>query len=131
MQLVIDFETTNLDWFTYGKEGSDFRVLCTAYKLNDGDATTTEDLSLVKELVEQADVLVMHNAQFDTGVLHVLGIDYTKALIVDTLILSKLHHNSLLQHGLDYLAKRYLNDQKDNSALAAAVKEIGLLKSKA
>lgn len=78
-------------------------------------------LNSLQYYLSQYDILIAHNAQYDFGILKALGIDLKKKLLVDTMILSKLHYNALRSHSLDDLAKTYLKKRKNNKELCDAV----------
>lgn len=150
MILVLDFETKdnylNRDvgtgWvFKYHNqlkdiEDDDFKILGAAYAIDDEPAQYTTDFNLVRSLVEKAETLVMHNAQYDLGCLEVLGIDSKRFAapindtreprILDTMILAKLYDNRLHSYSLDYLGKKYLKVSKDNQALLDAAERLDL-----
>lgn len=85
----------------------------------------------VKEIVSKYDTIICHNAQYDVGILLMLGHDIYKHTIIDTKILAKLYKSDEDSARLDYLAEKYLNEKKECPeliALAHDLKERGLIK---
>ena len=78
----------------------------------------------MKSLIERARTLVCHNAQYDIGCLHRLGIHYSDKTIIDTAILAKLYDNSLMSYSLDSLSSNFLGARKDLVALREAVESM-------
>jgi DNA polymerase I-like protein with 3'-5' exonuclease and polymerase domains len=83
-----------------------------------------DNLSLLKSYVHGSDVLVAHNAQYDFGTLHYLGVNeiHDKTL-VDTVMLAKHYDNTLLSYKLDDLGQKYLDKSKLTSELAEFVRD--------
>lgn len=138
--LILDFECndpylrSDIDlgegWVfkVHHKEKSDYKVLMMSYilinkELNTKFSGTTADWEKVKKLISEADVLVAHNATYDMGALLSLGIPIKDKLIIDTIILSKLHRNNLMSHSLDILAKKYLKEEKGTNLLIDIVRK--------
>jgi DNA polymerase-1 len=138
MNLYLDFETKDeyLDrkvgagWvFKYHNQlkniqDDDFKVLGAAVAMDDETPRFTADHKEITSLVLQADTIVMHNAQYDLGCLEVLGVDTRKLKVLDTLIIAKLFDNRLVSYSLDYLSKKYFNENKDNNLLNKTAEEI-------
>lgn len=134
--LFIDFECQDpyideglgAGW-VFNHEGR-FKVLCTAYATEDEQVELTNSLHHLRHLVASSTRLVAHNAQYEIGVLHALGIPYDHLEVIDTLLLAKLFDNTLFSYGLNDLAKKYLNDNKSDDGLGEVAKKLGLVKSK-
>lgn len=137
MELVVDFETKDpyieeglgSGWPFY-KEGR-LQVLCAAYKVDQQQEEVTEDMSLLLDLVSKASTIICHNVNYDVGLLHALGADYSEATIVDTIQLAKLNNNNLFDYSLDTLSKEFFNEGKTSDKLGAIAVELGLVKTKA
>lgn len=144
--LVIDFETKDpyigrklgAGWvFAFNKvPGNDFKVLGCGIRCSWNQEETvywdlTEDISVIllcrlvdlQDYIDEADVLIMHNASYDLGCLKALGIDPKDTPIIDTEIMAKLFDSSLMSYGLDYLGEKYLSHKKDKGGLARAAVE--------
>lgn len=133
--VVIDFETYDPylrrkmgPGWVYGKNvpNSDFQVLGAALKVNGHTSIYTTKIDTIREYVDSADALIMHNAQYDLGCLTCLGIDYSHCKIVDTAIMSRLYNSSAPSHGLDALAKKHLKVNKGGQTMAKAVLDAGI-----
>ncbi len=127
--LTFDFETR--DPSISQKRGAgwafkDFDVLGMAYKIDNTESRWTDDTHTMRQLVAGARTLIAHNAQYDVGCLHFLGIDYTDQIVLDTLILTKLYDNRLQSYSLDELGSSFLGENKDYAALEQAASELGL-----
>jgi len=137
MELVVDFETKDQyieeglgsGWPFY-KEGR-LQILCAAYKVDQQQEEVTEDMSLLLDLVSKASTIICHNVNYDVGLLHALGADYSEAIIVDTIQLAKLNNNNLFDYSLDTLSKEFFNEGKTSDKLGAIAVELGLVKTKA
>jgi DNA polymerase I-like protein with 3'-5' exonuclease and polymerase domains len=128
--LTIDFEThdpyiergVGAGW-VYGCKvpGSDFEVLGAAVRTHEGDESYETNMERVKELVDNHDCLIMHNAQYDLGCLHFIGADVLDKHVYDTEVMSRLFNSSLMSHSLDAVAKRYLGWGKKDDSLTNCV----------
>lgn len=107
---------------------AEFKVLGMAYKIDGGEAGFTSSVDEMRTLIQGARSLIMHNAQYDVGCMHRLGLPYEDKLIVDTVILAKLYDNTLMSYGLDSLASSFLGSRKDYAALEEAAKQLGIRK---
>lgn len=132
--LVLDFETKDpyigmglgSGWVYYyhHRDKSLFKVLGMAYKsLGEDSIGWTDDHKEIVSLVQEQDVLVAHNADYDIGILkaifHHNSIPWdADKLIIDTVIWAKLHDSSLSSYSLDYLSKKYLGQRKTSDSLA-------------
>lgn len=75
--------------------------------------------------IARARTLVAHNAQYDVGYLVAKGINIKDKLIIDTQLLSFLYCNVIAGgHGLDNLAKQYLNGCKSNEDMGRSAANI-------
>lgn len=136
MELVLDMETKDpyieeglgSGWPFY-KEGR-LKVLCAAYKIDQQQEEVTEDMSLLLDIVSKASTIICHNVNYDVGLLHALGADYSEATIVDTIQLAKLNNNNLFDYSLDTLSKELFNEGKTSDKLGAIAVELGLVKTK-
>ena len=133
--LTIDFEThdpyidrgVGSGW-VYGINvpTSDFEVLGAAYRTHEGELGYETDMEKVKALVDDHDCLIMHNAQYDLGCLHVIGSNVRDKPVFDTEVMSRLFNSSLMSHSLDNVAKKYLGWGKKDDALSNCVWNNGL-----
>lgn len=136
MELVLDMETKDpyieeglgSGWPFYS-EGR-LKVLCAAYKIDNQQEEVTEDMSLLLDIVSKASTIICHNVNYDVGLLHALGADYSEAIIVDTIQLAKLNNNNLFDYSLDTLSKELFNEGKTSDKLGAIAVELGLVKTK-
>jgi len=140
--LTLDFETYDpfisrdmgSGWvFAVNKvPGCDFRVLGCAIRTYLDEESEYLDLvdfeyrdsniMGIQDFINDADVLVMHNAAYDLGCLEVLGIDVNDKPIIDTMIAAKLYKSSLNSYALDFLGKKYLKIGKDDGMIDACIK---------
>ena len=135
--VVIDFETHD-PYFDRGLgagwvfkcnniQGNDFEVLGAAYKLSTtNDIVYTTNVEEIKKVVEEADYLIMHNAQYDLGCLHSLGVSVKDKKVFDTVVMTKLYDSTRMTYSLDSIAKDLFRKQKDEKYLADAVWEHNL-----
>jgi DNA polymerase-1 len=141
--LTLDFETFDPyikrkmgSGWVYGMNvpGSDFKVLgASLLSLNEGrkeiDSYIANNPGMkdyIKEHINKAELLVMHNASYDLGCLSYLGIDIGSIPVFDTMIAAKLYDSTLMSYSLDNLANRYLGYQKGNDLLAQAALDAGI-----
>jgi DNA polymerase I-like protein with 3'-5' exonuclease and polymerase domains len=89
------------------------------------------ELDYLKHSLDQADGVIMHNAQYDLGCLRALGIEIKNLKVYDTKIIAQLYDNNLQSYSLDNLSKLYLpqDQQKKKSSLADSVKKHHLLRT--
>lgn len=129
--LTLDFETKDPS-ISQGRGAGwpfkDFGIIGAAYQIDSEAPVFTVDMEEVEAVVRGSKALVMHNAQYDIGVLHRLGIDYSRKTIVDTMILAKLYDNTMQSYSLDSLGSWLLGVGKDYGALEEAAKEHGIKK---
>ena len=129
--LTLDFETKDPS-ISQGRGAGwpfkDFVIIGAAYQIDSEAPVFTVDMEEVEAVVRGSKALVMHNAQYDIGVLHRLGIDYSRKTIVDTMILAKLYDNTMQSYSLDSLGSWLLGVGKDYGALEEAAKEHGIKK---
>jgi DNA polymerase I-like protein with 3'-5' exonuclease and polymerase domains len=96
-----------------------------------------ESEAQIKELVDNADVLVAHNAQYDLGILHKMGINIFNKKVIDTMLLAQLYDNTLntrykgmdpdmIGYSLKSLSMRYFNDRKHIDEIGVFVRDQGL-----
>jgi DNA polymerase-1 len=138
--LVIDFETKDpyiqrglgSGWI-YGIKvpSSDFRILGAAVLHGGIKEYLTNELEIL-ELVDKAEYLIMHNAQYDLGCLlylkHKLNhpIELKDKPLYDTEIMSRLCNSSMMSHSLDALGSKYFNVSKGDKFLSDAVAKYNL-----
>lgn len=141
--LTLDFETADKyiglglgsGWaYKLNNPNSEFRVL--GYSHYDGNEAfyrpiTDESLRYLQVLIDEADYVLFHNAQYDLGCLLVCGIDISKIRVLDTKIVAYLYNSNLDSYSLDYLSKRFLqlDQQKKKGSLVDIVTEFELLRS--
>lgn len=139
--LVIDFETKDpyisrglgAGWvFAVNKvPGCDFKVLGVAVRCSWVRNPTSLYLQLVtcddnnwidtiRNLVNECDAIIMHNASYDLGCLKVLGIDVKDKPLLDTMIMAKLYDSSMNTYDLDYLGRKFTGLIKDKAGLIKA-----------
>jgi len=108
------------------------RFLGYAFRVSSGPSAVrwSTNVNLLTALIADADVLVAHNADYELGIMEMLGIDTKHLLIIDTMHLAILHDNRRREYGLDPLSKDYLGDAKTQDRLVEAAKELKLVKSK-
>jgi DNA polymerase I-like protein with 3'-5' exonuclease and polymerase domains len=129
--LTIDFETQDpyisrglgAGWVysVNNIEGCDFEVLGAAIRDCEGVKVYLTCPKMIKDCVDAHDALIMHNASYDLGCLHAIGIDVKDKPVYDTEIMSRLYDSSLMSHSLDACAKLYVKGSKLNSALTDAI----------
>ena len=112
---------------------SDFKILGASIRnleLDEEHARYYTDVTHIIELVNNANTLIMHNAQYDFGCLLYLmsqqdfDIDLYNKNIIDTKVMSVLHDSSKMSHSLDNIGKDLFNETKDFEVLrTAAYKE--------
>lgn len=105
-------------------------VIGFSYAFDSGEVTWSTDVNELRNLVNQATEITCHNAQYDIGILNMLGVDYSKKRINCTMLLSKLHFNGLNSYSLDYLSTKWFGTKKLNDELGEIAKVLGLVKSK-
>lgn len=132
--LVIDFETDD----RYIGEGKGagwvwgIPVLGMACLDKDtGESSFITNKEEILSTVGEADLLVCHNAQYEAGVLLMMGFDIRKVSFFDTMCAAVIHDNTLFSHGLGDLGSLYFKQSKDESDLGKAAMALGLVKSKA
>lgn len=101
-------------------QACDFEVLGMAWY--DGtDSGYITDFSTIPEILDNCDVIIAHNAQYDMGCLEALGFgDLVKKYYgktICTVMSSKLVDSSQMSYGLDWLSKKWLNIQKQGQEL--------------
>lgn len=106
-------------------------VIGFAYAIDNEPSQWSTDINLLKSLVDHCTEITCHNAQYDVGVLNMLGIDYSNKKINCTVLLSKLFYNGFHSYSLQYLGNKWLGEGKLNDELAEFAKVLGLVKSKA
>jgi DNA polymerase I len=96
----------------------EFRTVC----------TTLEELSTaVSDLLQQGYKFIVHNAAFDIACLRIRGIDIPAGSYVCTQVMHYCH-NTDDNHGLDYLAEKYLGERKQD--IKTKLIELGILNKK-
>lgn len=129
--LTLDFESRDPNINLKKGAGwvyKDFEILGAAYKIGDAPALFTTDMETVRREVSESKTIICHNAQYDIGCLHRLGIDYKDKIIIDTIILAKLYDNTFSSYSLDHLSFYLLGRRKDYAALEEAASQLGIKK---
>jgi len=129
--LTLDFETHDPSIALKRGAGwtyKDFEVLGAACKLDDSPAVFTTNMKEVEHYVNNARTILCHNAQYDIGCLHRMGLGVRDQVIVDTAILARLYDNSMLSYSLDNLSSLWLGKNKDYAALEQAASALGIKK---
>lgn len=134
--LTLDFETKDpyigerlgSGWvYAYNVENHLLKVLGAATRTSDGVIKYITDWSELRQVIDQHDAILCHNAEYDIGILKHLykdgdGEQWLKdKTILDTKLLFKLYDNTLMSYGLDALAKKYLGEPKGHQLLIDAV----------
>lgn len=132
--LYIDLETKDAGISSGLGAGWPYRdkvnVIGFSFSHADTPAQWREGTRNLVTLVMNSDAIVCHNACYDIGILHMLGIPYEDKLIYDTLIMAKLHDNRLMKYNLNALSEKYFNDKKYEEEFEAVAWELKLVKSK-
>lgn len=132
--LFLDFETKDhgkLLGLGAGWPYNRVDIIGYAYAFDDCQVNWLEDVKTLESIVALSDAIICHNAVYDVGILHMLGVNYADKLIYDTQIIAKLYNNTLISHGLNSLSRLYLNDEKEETAFISIAKELRLVKSSA
>jgi len=87
---------------------SDFRVLGFSLREHNGRVSYETDMGKVKDVLDNHDACIMHNASYDIGCLHTIGANIRDKPVFDTEVMSRLYNSSLPRHSLDILSKKYL-----------------------
>lgn len=129
MRLTIDFES--IDEGLQNKTGPGWpwggtHVLGCALKIDNEPAYYSTDIEEVLDLVQKADVLVAHNATYELGILHMLGMDTKPIKIRCTQMGAKLHDNTAISFHLNDLAAWHLQERKSTNDLIVAGERVGL-----
>lgn len=140
--LVIDWETVDplIDTCGSGWPWGGVNIVgCSVYPENGANTwiefQNTKDnkplnhckgLEVLKTYIDKADTLIAHNAQYDFGILKMLGIDINSKTLVDTMLLGKLFDNRHKSYSLDNLASIYLDAHKTSDKLGMFVRYAGL-----
>lgn len=131
MRLVLDFETVDphLDKLGSGWVHGDMLVVGASIRMESwkGAIFLTNKQEIIS-YVNQADVIICHNANYDVGILLMWNVDISNKYIVDTMCMAKLFNSSLRSYSLDELAKKYLKAQKTKDELGQIVIDKGLYK---
>jgi DNA polymerase-1 len=123
VRLVIDFETVDpyLDKLGSGWAHGRMIVLGAALRWeHEKHSVYIRNKEEILEYVEKATVLIAHNLQYDIGILLMWGVDVSKYLLIDTMILAKLVNSVHLSYSLDALGKEYLGESKSDTAMGLA-----------
>lgn len=131
--LVIDFETQDpyidLQLGSGWVYGDIYLCGCAIY-FPDGTSRYIADKKVYKKIIEQTDTLIVFKANYDIGILHMLGMDIEKFKIIDVLLMAKLHDSVLFEYTLNSLSKKYLGDVKSEAPLGDIATNLGLVKSR-
>ena len=112
----------------------DFRVLGAGVKVNQGDTIYLTDEEHILDYVDNADILIMHNASYDLGCIQYLRnkvcrhVPLGTKIIYDTEVMARLFDSNKDSYSLDNLAKFHFKEEKDNQLLADYVAEQHLVK---
>jgi DNA polymerase I-like protein with 3'-5' exonuclease and polymerase domains len=137
---TLDFETRDpyiklklgAGWaYAYNVKDSPFKILGAAVGTYDGIVKYITDWDELKEILQQHDTILAHNATYELGILHCIykGTDITwinELKVLDTKLLYKLYDNTLMSYTLDALAKRYVKEPKGHQILIDAIWDNGL-----
>lgn len=129
MKITIDFETLD-----YGiREGlgpgwpwGGCRILGCGIKIEDGDTYYETDVTKITEICEKATTIIAHNAQYEAGVLKMLGIDIKNKTIRCTKLGAKLFNNLIPDLSLEGLSQRFLGEGKESNKLLEVGHELGI-----
>lgn len=121
---VLDFETQGLNW-----PWNVCQVLCysTGHRENQKYvANTHSNICKLFEYLDKFNVLICHNAQFECGILTMLGYNIHRKdlLIIDTMILAKLYESNLMSYSLESLSERYFGTHKNLTELEKLADEL-------
>lgn len=130
--LTIDFETQ--DKYLGLKLGSgwvygDIWVGGCAIQYPDGTAEYITDKNKYKKIINKSKTLIVFNADYDIGILKMLNIDIEQFLIIDVLIMAKMHKSIEKSYSLNFLSKKYLKDKKSDAPLGELAQKLGLVKN--
>jgi DNA polymerase I-like protein with 3'-5' exonuclease and polymerase domains len=129
MQIVIDFET--VDHGIQAGQGPAWpwggvNILGCGIKVGDRDAYYETDFENIKEVCNKATTIIAHNAQYEAGILKMMGIDIKDKIFFCTKLGAKLYNNLLPSFALDDLAQEFLGQKKDSNKLLEVGGAIGL-----
>lgn len=129
MKVVIDFETLDYgiqDGLGPGWPWGACKVLGCGIKIDDSCARYVTCTQEILEICARADVIVAHNAQYEAGILKMLGVDIKKVTFRCTKLGAKLFNNILPDLSLEGLSQRFLGEKKKSNKLLEVGGEIGL-----
>lgn len=123
MILTLDAETHDplLSTLGSGWVHGQLTVLGFSYKINNGTTKFTPSRKKITNLVNRSSTIIAHNLQYDVGILLMWGIDISKKLLIDTMVLAKLENNVRVSYSLDNLSKKLLKKTKSDVPLGLAV----------
>lgn len=137
MELIIDFETKDptLEDLGSGWVYGLLTVIGAGVMVDDSkprwiETLTEEGKQEVIDLANKADIIICHNLQYDVGILFMWGVDLSKKLLIDTILLAKLTDNSMPSYSLSNLAKSLLGLNKLQDTLGEVVLENNLYTDK-
>ena len=98
-------------------------------KVNDEPSYYSDDEEHVREVLESADLVIAHNAQYEAGIMKMWGFDMRKVRIHCTKLMAQFYRNTIRNTSLDALAKLLLNDNKYTEGMIDAALEKGILRA--
>ena len=93
------------------------------------DCSSSVKREKVKRILNKAKTLIVFNANYDIGILKMWKMDIEKFLIIDVMLMAKMHSSIEMSYTLDAMAKKYLKSNKSDAPLADLAKELGLVKT--
>lgn len=131
-EIIIDFET--MDWGLRDGLGPGFpwggvKILgmswCDVNSQSDTEYVT--DKEQMKCILDAADIIVAHNAQYEAGLIHYLEVDITTKTILCTKLASQFLKSNRFRSSLDALSQEFLGNKKMSSEMLDKAIEIGLV----
>ena len=120
MRLFIDFETVDFGFnegLGSGWAWSGVKVLGCSIKEGTAPASYLTRTSDIVLKLGQATEIVAHNAQYEAGIMHMLGICIENTTFLCTLLAAKLIDNTRMSYTLDSLVEDNLGKRKQHDAL--------------
>lgn len=131
-EIVIDFETMDYglrEDLGPGWPWGGVTVLGMAWMPLDGTSESRYETNLSKivSILHRAEVVVAHNAQYEAGIMHMLGIDVTQKTIYCTKLASLFVKSNRFDSSLGTLAEQELGEKKTRNTLVDSAIELGLI----
>lgn len=121
---TLDFETVDPHLTTFGSGwplGKVKIVGASTQGIDDLHATWTDSVPEILDRVDKMDVIIAHNAQYECGLLTMLGMDLKDKIVIDTMQLAKFYNNLEINVGLEGLGKKYVGMNKGTDLIGQAV----------